>query len=106
MSGRDDPPLGGDSFSWGQSGEGIMPYLDGPKNPSADGATYRPSEAQPRGLDGGRPSALGIDRRTEELRECDILDHQARIDRARRLGLFDTEEALDSPSDLDDSWNR
>jgi hypothetical protein len=101
-----DSPLGDDSFQWADIGEGILPYLDGPKSLSADGATSRPSEARPRGLDGGRPSALGIDRRTEELRECDILDHQARIDRARRLGLFATEEALDTPSELDDSWNR
>lgn len=101
-----DRPLGDDSFSWDESGEGIMPFLDAPKNPSADGASHRPSEAKPRGLDGGRPSALGIDRRSPELRECDILEHQARIDRARRHGLFATEEALDSPSELDDSWNR
>lgn len=103
MSGTDNP-LGEDSFSWEQAGEGIAPHLDGPVEARPDGTLFRPSEAVDRGLDGGRPSALGVDRRPPEVIECDILDHRDRIDRHRRLGIFYTEEALDSPSDLDASW--
>jgi hypothetical protein len=101
-----DKPLGDDSFSWDDAGEGILPHLDGVPQPSTENILARPSESLPRGLDGGRPSALGIDRRTPELRERDVLEHRARIDEARRLGLFETEEALDSPSDLDPTWKR
>jgi len=106
MRGRDQPPLGADSFQWEGVGEPIVPHLDGPIDPRPDGTLFRPSDAVDRGLDGGRPSALGVDRRTPEVIECDILDHRDRIDRARTLGLFTTEEALDSPSDLDDTWTR
>tara|TARA_R100000951_G_scaffold109933_1_gene107558 strand:- start:945 stop:1265 length:321 start_codon:yes stop_codon:yes gene_type:complete len=101
-----DRPLGEDTFSWDDAGEDIAPHLDGPVDARPEGTLLRPSEAVDRGLDGGRPSALGVDRRPEAVIECDILDHRDRIDRARRLGLFETEEALDSPSDLDPTWKR
>lgn len=105
MSGASDSPLGADSFQWGQVGDPIGYHFEGGE-PRTTGATHRPSEAISRPLDGGRPSPLGVDRRTPEGREADILQHRARIDAARRAGLMRTEEALDNPSDLDGSWSR
>lgn len=98
-------PLGGDSFQWPEAGEPIGDHLDRQDARPTPGIV-RPSEAIPRGLDGGRPSALGIDRRTPEQREADVLAHRDRIDAARRLGLMETEEALDNPSDLDTTWKQ
>lgn len=106
MSHDGPAPLGADSFSWDDAVvDGVMHHLDGEEAPTT-GATIRPSEAVPRGLDGGLPTALGVDRREPEQREEAILAHRARIDAARRQGLMATEEALDNPSDLDLTWRR
>ncbi len=91
-------PLGPDSFSW-EDLDASPSHEIAPQQERTSGATHRPSDARPPALGSGRPTALGVDRRTAELRERDILAHRARIDEARALGLMLTEEALDAPRD-------
>ena len=91
-------PLGADSFSWDDVGEAIPADTD-PAEIRTTGALARPSRAQPRGLDGGTPTSLGVDRRTPEMRAADISAHRARIDAHRERGDFTTEEGLDAPRD-------
>ena len=106
MNSKDkDRPLGGDSFEWNNDGLDGNLRDDHLSDDAFPAGTSRPSQAVPTPLDGAMPSALGPDRRPPELRARDVDIHRLRIDRARRHGLLTTEEALDRPSDLDDTWS-
>ncbi len=98
MSADPRGPLGAESFSWDDLEEAPSHEIP-PQEERTTGATRRPSDARPQSIGTGRPTALGVDRRTPELREADILAHRDRIDAARAQGLMVTEEALDAPRD-------